>query len=90
MPRFFFDVHNGTARRDREGVELASVDAVRSFAARLAAQLLQEDPAAYWNGDMWHISVTDDMNLTLFRLTFVAVDAPFLGSSSGDEHAERT
>ena len=29
MPRYFFDVHDGTFARDDEGVELASADAAR-------------------------------------------------------------
>jgi hypothetical protein len=29
MPRYFFDVHDGTFARDEEGVELANADAAR-------------------------------------------------------------
>jgi hypothetical protein len=29
MPRYFFDVHDGTFARDEEGVELATADAAR-------------------------------------------------------------
>ena len=29
MPRFFFDVHDGTFSRDEDGVELADIDAAR-------------------------------------------------------------
>ncbi|HEX4693142.1 DUF6894 family protein [Sphingomonas sp.] len=79
MPRYHFNIHDGTDVPDLEGVKLADLAAARIHATRYASDLLRDQQATFWNGNEWRMSVTDEHGLILFSLTFLATDAPVLG-----------
>ena len=72
MPRYFFNVHDGRSRPDREGTELPDLNTVRDEAVRFAAGLLADHSDEFWQGDEWVLEVADEEGLVLFRLQFVA------------------
>lgn len=76
MPRYFFNVHDGSDLPDPEGTELADLDAARKYAVRYAACLLLDSSETFWGGTDWSMDVTDDQGLFLFTLHFVATEAP--------------
>ena len=80
MPRFHFNVHDGSDYPDLEGAELEDVPAARKYAVRYFGELLQGDPCTFWSGEEWKMDVTDETGLTLFSLHFIAIDAPALDS----------
>lgn len=75
MPRYHFNVHDGSSALDHHGTDLSDVDAARRQAAQLMGRMLCDDPDAFWNGEEWHLDVTDERGLILFRLLFMATDA---------------
>jgi hypothetical protein len=75
MPRYFFDVHDGTANIDDHGTVLAGLDEARLEAARFSGVMLAEGAKEFWNGEEWTVTVRDETGLTLFALTFFATDA---------------
>ena len=76
MARFFFNVHDGSDRPDREGTELPDLAAARHAAVRFAAELLRDHPDEFWNGEDWSMDVADADGLLFFTLMFSAFDAP--------------
>ena len=41
-------------------------------AVRFSGQLLSDKPDKFWSGQEWKVRVTDDKDLTLFELLFIA------------------
>ncbi len=76
MPRFHFYVVDGDSYPDIQGTELRDLDAARAEALRFAGALLADASPSFWSGDEWSMTVTDATQLTLFRLSFSATDAP--------------
>ena len=74
MPRYHFHVHDGRAFPDEDGTELPDIDTARSQAIRLMGQMLTDSPETFWNGEEWHLDVSDERGLTLFSLMFLAID----------------
>ena len=81
MPRYFFDIHDGTFQLDEHGVECADFDAVRREAKRalpeIARELLPQD------GDHHTLTccVRDEHNETVYTGTLM-----FNGLSSQSAH----
>ena len=75
MYRFHFNIHDGSSTPDEDGTELPDIDAARRQAAQLMGQMLCDDPDMFWNGEEWHLDVTDERGLVLFSLLFATVDA---------------
>lgn len=71
MPRYFFDIHDGTFQLDEHGVECADFDAVRREAKRalpeIARELLPQD------GDHHTLTcrVRDEHNETVYTATLM-------------------
>jgi len=80
MPRYHFNVHDGTDLPDVEGTELPSLDHARREAVRYSGCLLRDHADAFWTGEEWRMDVTDERGLILFSLMFVATNAPSTGS----------
>ena len=76
MPRFFFDLRDGTHVIDKEGTELSDLIAARVEAVRLAGGLLKDGAAKFWDGMAWRVEVKDEAGLLLFVLDVSATDAP--------------
>lgn len=76
MPRFFFDIADGTDFPDREGTDLPDLAAARLEAVRYCAEILREMPEHFWNAEVWTMSVFDHNRELLFTLKFLAEMAP--------------
>jgi hypothetical protein len=75
MPVYHFNVRDGANIPDPDGTELPDLRAARVEAVKLAGRLLMDEPDTFWEGSDWHLEVTDDSGIALFRLDFTATDA---------------
>ena len=82
MPVYHFNVQDGSNIPDPDGTELPDLDTARNEAVKLAGRLLMDQPKTFWEGSEWHVEVTDDTGLLLFRLDFTASEAPLISSNS--------
>lgn len=80
MPRFFFNVYDGTSSLDDTGTELADWQTARIEAIRLAGAIFTDEAQKIALGKDWHIEVTDERRLVLFRLDIVSQEALVLSS----------
>ena len=76
MPRFHFNVRDGSDLPDRDGTELPDLRTARREAVKLAGRLLLDEPDTFWEGSDWRVEVMDAAGVLLFRLDFTATDAP--------------
>lgn len=76
MPRYFFHVEDHKRFLDEEGSVFADLDAARLEAVRVAAGVLRDQPAEFWNSGEWRVVVTDDDQTILFTLRFQALQEP--------------
>lgn len=80
MPRYFFNIYDGSNVRDDEGTELADAEVAKVEAIRHAGTLIAEN--ANWirvNQD-WRLDVTDEAGMILYRLGF------YVGSTAATMH----
>jgi hypothetical protein len=75
MPRFFFNIHDGTSFIDQKGTELPDLKAVRREAIQTTAKMLK-DSADYWDGTEWRMDVLNEAHEPVLQLTFSAILAP--------------
>ena len=75
MPRYFFNIHDGTSFIDRQGTELPDLAAVRREAVHTSAKVLK-DSADYWDGTEWRMEVMDEAQEVVLRLLFTATAHP--------------
>lgn len=68
MPRYFFDVHDGTHDIEPTAEDLPDVQAARERAMGLLADLLRWSPASLWAGNDVRIEVLSEERLLLFQL----------------------
>jgi hypothetical protein len=74
MPRYFFDIHDGTGLVDSEGTELSGEFEARKEAVRLAGACIAEMGTSIWNGDDdWRLEVKGEGGTVLFGVTVIAV-----------------
>ena len=73
---YHFNVHDGADHPDTLGTECPDLAAARVEAVRRIGRMLTEEAARFWAGDEWTMDVTDPSGLTLFSLTFMAINAP--------------
>src|SRR5918997_4093827 len=74
MPRYFFHVTDGRDIIDNEGTELSGLKAARTEAIQLAGAILRDEGDAFWNGEEWHMNVTDAAGQSVLKLRFSADD----------------
>jgi hypothetical protein len=74
MPRYFFHVIDGRSIIDNEGSELAGLKEARIEAIHLAGSILREEGDKFWNGEEWHMNVTDASGQSVLKLRFSADD----------------
>jgi hypothetical protein len=74
MPVYHFHVRDGANIPDPDGTELPDLRSARVEAVKLAGRLLMDEPDSFWEGSNWHLEVTDDSGIALFRLDFMATD----------------
>jgi hypothetical protein len=75
VPRFYFHVTDSRDYPDLQGTELPSIEAARTEAVRFSGRLLEKAADTFWDGQEWHMRITDENDLTLFTLLFVGMDA---------------
>jgi hypothetical protein len=74
MPRYFFHVIDGREIIDTEGTELSGLKAARTEAIHLAGAILRDEGDEFWNGEEWHMNVTDAAGQSVLKLRFSADD----------------
>ena len=74
MPRYYFHVIDGREIIDNEGTELADLRQARIEAIHLAGSILRDEGDKFWNGEEWHMNVTDASGLSVLKLRFSAED----------------
>ena len=79
VPRFFFNVYDGISSPDDTGTELADWREARIEAIRLAGAIFTDEAKQIALGEDWHIEVTDERRLVLFRLDLVSNTSPAVG-----------
>ena len=60
MPRYFFDVHDGKEKPDRDGVEMASPNEARAQAIIACDEAIKELDGAFWKQGEWQMRVVDE------------------------------
>jgi hypothetical protein len=74
--RYFFNIKDGEALFDEEGMELDDIDAVKNEAFHSSLDMLKgRQGEHFWTGDPWLLWVTDQPNgggNTLLTLTFTS------------------
>lgn len=70
MPRYFFNVIDGTNLHDDEGTDLPDLETARCVAIRYAGALLEESGLRLRFGDTWQLEATDEARNVLFQLDF--------------------
>ena len=83
MPRYFFHVIDGRSIIDNQGSELASLKEARVEAIQLAGAILRDEGDTFWNGQEWHLDVTDASGQSVLKLRFSAEDQG--ATSEGDK-----
>lgn len=81
MPRYFFDIKDGTEFIDEDGSEWPDLAAARLEAVRYSAEVLKEMPERFWNSELWTMTVSDARRELLFTLKFLAETAIAAGPS---------
>ena len=75
--RYYFNIKDGKAMLDEEGLELSDMEAVREEAVQSSADMLKGLAGGkFWSGEPWVLWVTDQPNFdgnTLLTLTFSAL-----------------
>jgi hypothetical protein len=74
MPRYFFHVIDGRDIIDNQGSELAGLKEARVEAIHLAGSILRDEGDEFWNGEQWHMNVTDASGQSVLKLRFSAED----------------
>jgi len=74
MPRYFFHVIDGRSIIDNQGSELAGLKEARVEAIQLAGAILRDEGDTFWNGQEWHMDVTDASGQSVLKLRFSAED----------------
>ena len=81
MPRYFFDIRDGTDIPDDVGTELRDLDAARAAAVTFAGEQLRDVSGKFWHGHDWKIEVRDETRQILFTLVFSAIEPAPVGPS---------
>lgn len=82
MPRFHFNIYDGYSQPDHEGFDLPNWHAARLEALRLAGTILADEAEQISFERGWHMEVTDDRGLVLFRFDFTAFNTAAVGGQS--------
>ena len=76
MSRYFFDIEDGRSSRDDEGTNLPNLQGVRGQAVQMLGQVLRDRSASFWDDPELRLTVRDDGDLILMRLTVFGTLAP--------------
>ena len=78
MNRYFFDIEDGRSSRDTEGTALPNQKGVRLAAVSRLGQELCERSGSFWDDPELRLTVRDDNDLILMRLSVYGTLAPAL------------
>ena len=70
MPRFYFNVHDGSNIIDEDGTEFHDLHSARLEAVAFAGALITENAGKLAPGEDWRMEVTDENYTILFELEF--------------------
>ena len=70
MPRYFFNVIDGSVELDREGSEFPDIYAAQIAAVRLCGELIKEMDGKFWEESSWRMQVTSHDERILLTFTF--------------------
>ncbi len=73
MPRYFFHIHDGEERPDRDGVELTGPDQAREQAVVACGEALKDLDGEFWDSREWRMLVVDEKGATVCVLTLSGV-----------------
>ena len=79
MARYFFHTESSSRHDDDEGIELKDHAAARVEAIRYAGAVMSHEPGVLWDGQDFHVYVTDKGGAALFTITSFATNAPAAG-----------
>lgn len=71
MPRYFFDIHDGTFLLDEIGVECPDLDAVRKEAKRVLPEIAREILPEDGDHHTMTVQVRDDQYETVYTATLM-------------------
>lgn len=76
MPKFYFNVCDGTAIPDIEECELSDINAAQHEAVKRFGQMICELRPTFWTDTEWKMDVMDGRGSIVFTLNFLATHAP--------------
>ncbi len=72
MPRYFFNIENGSSTPDVDGVVLTGAAEARAQATKMAGEMLREGSARLWETGQWRLDVRDEAGSAVFALSLLA------------------
>jgi hypothetical protein len=69
MARYYFDLEDGQSGRDEEGTALPTLKSMRVAAVEMLGQVLRDRSDTFWDGPDLMLTVRDEKDLVLVRLT---------------------
>jgi hypothetical protein len=82
MPRYFFHLEHVRVVKDPKGSEHADLDAAKLHAVKTLAGALADEPQAFWDADVFRMTVSDPDGLALFAIEMFSTMAPAGGRRS--------
>ena len=76
MPRYFFNVFDGTSAPDAEGTECSDIYVAQAEALRMSGEIMRDLGMRFWGGSEWRLEVTDATGRKLFVIRFSAEEIP--------------
>lgn len=70
MPRYFFNVHDGTDVPDEDGVELSGPEEARNQAVTACGEALKDLDGTFWESKEWTMTVRDWQGNLVCELKF--------------------
>ena len=78
MPRFHFNVYDGTTTLDKVGTDFDTFSEARSEAISVVGRFLQEKFEHIATCDEWRLEIADERGLVLTSLEFHMIESPAL------------
>lgn len=83
MPKFFFNIEDGTSIRDDDGADYPSIAAAQCAAVEYAGALISDQSGEFWNSGEWSMTVSSETGLSLFSLQFIGTESPSIRAALG-------
>lgn len=80
MPRYFFNVYDGSSEIDSDGVDLPNFDYAHREAIKLSGSILRNEARKVISCEDWRMEVVDKDGLILFRFDFTTTISPAVAS----------